>query len=260
MMSGFHGLFSVGGIVGALSVSSLLFLGASPLIATLAVVGVILALLAGFGKHLLPYGSHGGEARLILPRGPVLTLGLLCFITFLAEGAMLDWSAVFLTSRRGVTPGQAGFGYAVFAIAMTLGRLNGDRCVQALGGKRILLFGSLCAAAGLAVAVLVPIPAQRRRASATSMLPSWVSPARSWMALHGARQRILDRLGLPSAAVVGAPRTRLLTAPLGGALVEKLTVMRPSSWSRYIVSMRAWIWSYRACSFLIVCVRAACSV
>jgi predicted MFS family arabinose efflux permease len=51
MMSGFHGLFSVGGIVGALSVSSLLFLGASPLIATLAVVGVILALLAGFGKH-----------------------------------------------------------------------------------------------------------------------------------------------------------------------------------------------------------------
>jgi predicted MFS family arabinose efflux permease len=159
MMSGFHGLFSVGGIVGALSVSTLLFLGASPLIATLAVVGVILALLAGFGKHLLPYGSHGGEARLILPRGPVLTLGLLCFITFLAEGAMLDWSAVFLTSRRGVTPGQAGFGYAVFAIAMTLGRLNGDRCVQALGGKRILLFGSLCAAAGLAVAVLVPIPA-----------------------------------------------------------------------------------------------------
>jgi MFS family permease len=42
---------------------------------------------------------------------------------------------------------------------MTLGRLNGDRCVQALGGKRILLFGSLCAAAGLAVAVLVPTPA-----------------------------------------------------------------------------------------------------
>src|SRR5204863_6195405 len=45
MMSGFHGLFSVGGIVGALSVSTLLFFGASPLIATLAVVGVILALL-----------------------------------------------------------------------------------------------------------------------------------------------------------------------------------------------------------------------
>jgi MFS family permease len=66
---------------------------------------------------------------------------------------------VFLTSRRAVTPDQAGFGYAAFAVAMTLGRLNGDRYVQALGASKILLFGSLCAALGLALAVLAPAPA-----------------------------------------------------------------------------------------------------
>lgn len=158
MMSGFHGLFSAGGIVGAVGVSASLFLGASPVAATLGIVGVILALLAGCVKHLLPYGGQGSGPLFVMPRGPVLMLGGLCFIMFLAEGSMLDWSAVFLTAHRGVTPARAGFGYAAFAVAMTLGRLNGDRVVQALGGRNVLLFGSLCAAAGFVLAVVAPTP------------------------------------------------------------------------------------------------------
>ena len=159
MMSGFHGMFSVGGIAGALSVSALLFLEASPFAATLGVVGVILALLCGFGKDLLPHGGPRGETLFVLPRGPILIFSVLCFIMFLVEGAMLDWSALFLTERRGVTPAQAGFGYAAFAAAMTLGRLNGDRFVQVMGARKILLFGGVGATVGLALTVLVPTPA-----------------------------------------------------------------------------------------------------
>jgi predicted MFS family arabinose efflux permease len=156
MMSGFHGMFSVGGIAGALGVSALLFLGTSPVVATIVVVGVIVTLLACFGRHLLPHGGQHSDKLFVWPRGPVLVLGAMCFILFLVEGAMLDWSAVFLTTRRDVPPAQAGFGYAAFAAAMTLGRLNGDRFVLALGGRRILRLGCLAAILGLALAVLVP--------------------------------------------------------------------------------------------------------
>ena len=54
------------------------------------------------------------------------------------------------------TIAYAGWGYTIFSIAMTVCRLTGDRVVQALGSFRIILFGGLCAAAGLAVAVLAP--------------------------------------------------------------------------------------------------------
>ncbi|MBX3013939.1 MAG: MFS transporter [Caldilineaceae bacterium] len=156
MMSGFHGLFSVGGIIGAGGVSGLLWAGASPLMAVIGVASLILVLLFAFGRHLLPYGSERDAPLFVWPRGVVLFIGFLSLLCFLAEGAILDWSAVFLTTVRDVPPSYAGWGYTIFSIAMAICRLTGDRVVQALGGFRILLFGGLCAAAGLAVAVLAP--------------------------------------------------------------------------------------------------------
>lgn len=156
MMSGFHGLYSVGGIVGAAGVTALLSFGMSPLAATAVSVGIILLLLAGFARHLLPYGSESHDPLFVVPRGKVMFIGALCFIMFLAEGAMLDWSALFLTQLRGLDPARAGLGYAAFAIAMTIGRLNGDRIVQALGASQVLILGGIGAAAGLGLGVAVP--------------------------------------------------------------------------------------------------------
>ena len=107
MMSGFHGLFSLGGIAGAACVAALLGAGASPLAATLCVVGGIIVALAMAASHLLPYGSEREGPAFAMPHGVVLFIGALCFIAFLAEGAMLDWSAVFLTSVRGVETAYA---------------------------------------------------------------------------------------------------------------------------------------------------------
>jgi MFS family permease len=50
----------------------------------------------------------------------------------------------------------AGLGYAAFATTMTIGRLTGDRIVRTFGGVNVIIFGGLCAAAGLALATLVP--------------------------------------------------------------------------------------------------------
>ena len=93
---------------------------------------------------------------LAVPRGPVLAIGALCFAVFLAEGAMLDWSAVLMTSLHGVSPTRAGLGYSAFAVAMAVGRLSGDRIVRVVSGVRIVAFGGCLAAAGLALAVLAP--------------------------------------------------------------------------------------------------------
>jgi MFS family permease len=147
MMSGFHGVFSLGGILGAAAVSALLSAGASLIFATTCVVIAILIALALAYPHALRAGDERGPA-LAVPRGAVLFLGVLCFLAFLTEGAMLDWSAVFLI-ERGCAPAYAGLGYAIFAAAMTVGRLTGDAVVGRFGGRRVFLSGSLCAALGL---------------------------------------------------------------------------------------------------------------
>lgn len=154
MMSGFHGLFSLGGIVGAGGVTALLGAGASPLAATLCVVAVVAVALAIAMPNLIPWGSKAEGPAFALPHGIVLFIGALCFVVFLAEGAVLDWSAVFLTATRSMDAAYAGLGYAAFALAMTGGRLTGDAIVARLGGGTVIVFGGLCAASGFAVTLL----------------------------------------------------------------------------------------------------------
>lgn len=159
MMSGFHGLFSLGGIAGAGGMSGLIALAGLPPLVAAIIVSVVSLLLVGLSwGGLLPYGDNGGEKSppFVLPKGGVLVLGILCLLTFLAEGSVLDWSAVFLTSVRGADIGLAGLGYAAFAVAMTGGRLAGDQIRLWLGERRVILFGGLIGAAGFAVVLLVP--------------------------------------------------------------------------------------------------------
>jgi len=156
MMSGFHGLYSVGGVVGAGGVSGLLSLGMTPWNATLTVAAAIAVLLALSAPYYLPYGGRSSGPAFALAKGVVLFIGVLCFILFLTEGAVLDWSAVFLTDVRGMSPAHAGLGYAAFAATMTVGRLTGDRFVRRVGSKTTVIGGSLLAATGLALATLVP--------------------------------------------------------------------------------------------------------
>lgn len=156
MMSGFHGLFSLGGIVGAAGVSALLGLGLTPLAAMLVVVAVLIGALFKAVPHMLPYGSESSGPAFAIPHGIVLFIGGMCFIVFLTEGAALDWSAVFLAQERGIDTAYAGLGYAAFALTMTAGRLMGDRIVRHLGATRVILFGGLLAAAGLFLATFAP--------------------------------------------------------------------------------------------------------
>ncbi|HEY1035250.1 MAG TPA: MFS transporter [Pseudoxanthomonas sp.] len=158
MMSGFHGMYSVGGIAGAGGVAAALALGATPLVA-IACTAVLAALLLAMAcSGLLAQGGEGDQPAFVLPRGRVLLVGAVCFAMFLSEGAVLDWSAVFLSTVRHAGPATAGFGYVAFAVTMTLGRLTGDRIVQVLGAFRVVVCGALVAAAGFTLAILSTSP------------------------------------------------------------------------------------------------------
>jgi MFS family permease len=108
--------------------------------------------------HLLPAAAAAEKESpaFAVPHGAVIFLGIVCFIVFLAEGATLDWGALLLTTNGRFTPGQGGLGYAVFAIAMTVGRLTGDTVIRRVGRKRVMMLGGLCAAAGFYATTLAP--------------------------------------------------------------------------------------------------------
>ena len=158
LMSGFHGLFSLGGLAGAAGMSALLALGLPLPLAALAVSALLAALVLHLRGGLLPNvgGAAAGHAPFRMPHGAVLLLGLLCFVSFMAEGSMLDWSAVFLRDFRGFAPSTAGIGYACFSVAMALGRLTGDRLIQRIGPVWAVRVGAGLAATGFALAASAP--------------------------------------------------------------------------------------------------------
>jgi predicted MFS family arabinose efflux permease len=157
IMSGFHALFSVGGLLGATAIS-LLLRGGVDLRAAAIVIGAALVALA-FSQHtqFLPdHGAAGGTTFTFVPSRHVMFLGALCFISFLAEGAVLDWSAVFLRELRHVDLSIAGIGYAAFSTTMIVGRLTGDRITHRLGARAMLRLGGVLAAIGFLTVALVP--------------------------------------------------------------------------------------------------------
>lgn len=153
LQSGFHGLYSVGGILGAGALTALLSMGLEPVFSVLCVVIVVMGCLYKAIPSLLTYGTEKDGPIFAIPKGIVFLLGALCFIVFLTEGAVLDWGAVFLVSSRNMEPTLAGLGYASFAAAMTLGRLTGDALVRRFGGVRVVAYGGVIAATGMLVSL-----------------------------------------------------------------------------------------------------------
>lgn len=156
LMSGFHGMYSVGGIAGAGVMTLLLTCGLGAFSATLLVVAMVAGLtLIGF-KGLLPWATPSSGPALALPRGIVLLIGIICFAVFLAEGTVLDWSAVFLTEVRGMPENLGGLGFAFFAVAMTVIRLSGDRMITRLGFVPVVFGGAILAAVGFCLVIFIP--------------------------------------------------------------------------------------------------------
>src|SRR5262249_3305406 len=151
VMSSFHALFSLGGLAGAGGASLAMATGMSAFLHVVVVAGLALVTVGIARNALLPSERHAaGNPILVWPPAALLGLGCLTFCALLAEGAMGDWSAVYLRDSLGTTPAFAATGFAVFSLAMALGRVAGDGLARRLGPARLLQLSGFVAAIGLA--------------------------------------------------------------------------------------------------------------
>jgi MFS family permease len=158
LMSGFHGMFSVGGFVGSAFMTGLLSLNLPAVAGVLICAALVLIAMAFTWPRLI--AAVPGERRgplFAVPHGFILVLAALAGITFLTEGALLDWSALLVTDTGLVPAAQGGVGYMLFAIAMTAGRFGGDAVVARIGDRATLFRGGLAAVAGFVVLLVAPV-------------------------------------------------------------------------------------------------------
>jgi predicted MFS family arabinose efflux permease len=158
LLSGFHALYSLGGFAGAALITMLLSTGVSPLACTLAGSALMVVSMMVCWGRLLRTRAAEGEPHFALPRGIVLIVAALAAITFLAEGALLDWSALLITGNGLVKVEQGGIGYMLFSIAMTVARLVGDRLTARVGDRATMFWGGVVAIAGFAMLLLAHSP------------------------------------------------------------------------------------------------------
>ena len=153
LMSNFHGMYSLGAISGALVLTGLLSLGLAPEVGSFMMIGVIVAANLALARGYLPNRAPGGGLAFVRPTGLVMLVGLMCFVVYLAEGAVLDWSALYLTGEKGLEVARGGLGYAAFAMMVTIARFAGAPLVNSLGTARVIAFGGMLAAFGIGLSL-----------------------------------------------------------------------------------------------------------
>ena len=156
IMSSLHAMFSLGAGLGALSGFVAVKLGLGPLPHFWLVCAAFGA--AGLWLSAIPWtsqASDGGPA-FALPKGPLLLVALFAFCSSLGEGAMADWSALFLEKVKAATEAEAALGFAAFSVAMVATRLAGDRITVFFGPVVTGRIAGLTSATGAVIAILAP--------------------------------------------------------------------------------------------------------
>ncbi|CAK7260752.1 MFS transporter [Shinella sp. YE25] len=164
MMSSFHALFSIGNLAGAFLVGQLIGHGGN-LQVCLGAAGLLVMLLALSARMTARKAAHAvpGLSSEALPtryasldaaqRPLILLLGAIAFLALLAEGGMMDWTAIYMIDILGASDSHGAYAFALFAAAMAGGRLVGDAVTRRVGHVALIRTGGLLCA--LSVAILL---------------------------------------------------------------------------------------------------------
>lgn len=165
IMSSFHALFSIAGIAGAILGSLTQWLGLSTLTHFLISTAVVAISGLAVKRLLLPASEDasreptGTRSTVTIYNNKYLAiLSLITFACFLNEGAMGDWTGVYLKDVLHTPSSMWPLGYAAFAAAMSVGRLTGDRLNEQFGASSLVRTGAIIAGLGLLIALTVPSP------------------------------------------------------------------------------------------------------
>ncbi len=164
IMSSSHGFFSIGGLVGAALGSVLAAAGVAPRL-HMAAVGMAACALTALAvprmlveRHAATSSTERSPRRFGLAPPAVLLLGTMAVLAFVTEGAMYDWSVLYLRETLGAPQSLAALAYASLSIAMAAGRFGGDAARARWGQARLLRGSGAIAAAGLVGIVVVGEP------------------------------------------------------------------------------------------------------
>jgi MFS family permease len=159
IMSSFHAAWSAGGLLGAATGAMLVKSGMGVpggLLAPAAFIVVLIICAAVLGLRDLGPRTASASSAFAWPSGAVMKLALLAFLCMLVEGAVADWSAVYLRSTLNQEASVAAIGYSAFAFSMAACRIVGDVSVRRFGSSRVVALGGLVALAGLALVLGLP--------------------------------------------------------------------------------------------------------
>jgi MFS family permease len=205
LINGFHGFWSLGGIVGAVLAAIAAYAGVPPLPQF-----VFIAIVAAAGSALFlrdlpdtrsgaPHVAPSGAGRMWLT-GSVIAVAAIAFGTLVAESGTADWSSLYLRDVSGANPGVAAAGFAGFSLAMTVVRFRADLLTAHTSPATVARLGGLIAAGGLVLAMAVP------------SLPGAITG----IALVGVGTAVLFPLAVSAAANLGKSGTALTLVMAGG--------------------------------------------
>jgi len=160
IMSSFHAAFSVGGLGGA-ALGAAMATHSSPWLSAMNVVAILNIVVAGLAWRALRDPESApptAAARFVWPDRAALWLCACVALGLLGEGAIGDWSGVYLANNLAAPPALAAAGYASFSAAMVAGRLGGDWFVARFGQARTVRYGGIASAIGMAGALVAPHP------------------------------------------------------------------------------------------------------
>lgn len=167
IMSSLHALWSIGGIAGACTGAAVAYANIKPelhfpvvavalFIVGTVITGSLLDSAADTASDAKPTGNALSSLLHLTKSRFLIVISTIMFCCFVVEGAMGDWSTVFLQEVLHANPGFAVLGYAGFSITMALGRLCGDWLNNRLGQVALVFGGSLLATLALSI-VLLPM-------------------------------------------------------------------------------------------------------
>jgi fucose permease len=162
IINSLHGCFSLGAFAGAAFGAGVAQFGVSPAVHFLGVSVFGLAALSWTRRWLIPDAKDprksDAAAAFAMPPRSLWLLGALALCASVGEGAIADWSGLYLRDVLGTSNGTAALGFAAFSVAMLVGRFSGDALVRRFGAPRLVRTGGVLAALGLGGALLVNQP------------------------------------------------------------------------------------------------------
>jgi MFS family permease len=162
IMTSFHAFFSVGMALGGGSAAIFSWLDLAITTHLIAITGIAVMIALATSRYLIhdkPAEKPSSDQPLFrLPNAALIGIGVITLCCMLGEGAMANWSVIYMEKIAHSTQGLAPVSIAAFATAMMIGRIFGDRVRASIGDKKLIVLGSAIATAGIVLTLIFPLP------------------------------------------------------------------------------------------------------